>query len=535
MTDFGAWSLVPPVAAIILAIATRRVVLSLLVGVCLGAFIEAFGNPVDAVVIAGEGLIWNAIAGEDGSNHLRVFAFSLLMGAMVGVIHRIGAMRSAVETLLPLARSRRSAQFVGWCMGMIVFFDDYANTLLLGNALRPLFDRLKISREKLAYLVDSTAAPVAGLALISTWVAGEIGYIDEGLGNVAQAAGDNGAFVESADGMSLFIASIPYRFYVLLALVFVPMVALLNRDFGPMLTAEQRAANQTPEKVADPNHTNRKTAPWFAAIVPIVVMVSVVIALIFATGYSPPEDEQTSSITILMNTFGNSDSYIALVYGSLAGLVTAIVFAVCYRFSSGVIMKGIRAGALAMVPALAILWLAWSLSTVTNAEHLKSAEYLKGLLAAAVPVWLLPTIVFLLASIVAFCTGTSWGTMAILTPLVIETAWKLLAPTGEPINAADPVFVGSIGSVLAGAIFGDHCSPISDTTVLSSQSSGCDHIAHVRTQLPYALLAAVVAILAGTLPIGFGVSPYLCLPVGLILMLACLLIFGKRVIPTLDS
>lgn len=526
MNEYSWFCLAPPIGAILLAILTRRIVISLLFGVCLGALIETHGDFLAAAPIAGEELIWNAIAGEDGSDHLRVFAFTLLMGAMVGVIHRIGAMRSAVELLLPLARTRRSGQLVGWSMGMIVFFDDYANTLLLGSALKPLFDRLKISREKLAYLVDSTAAPVAGLALISTWVAGEIGYIDEGLSNVAQATGGAEAFTQSADGMSLFIASIPYRFYVLFALALVPTVALLNRDFGPMLSAEERAFSQPDSESAGAIVGERKGAPWFAAIGPIVVMVLVILGLIIATGYSPPEPGKTTTLTEI---FGNSDSYIALVYGSLVGLATALVFAWAYRFPTATIAKGVRGGAMAMVPALAILWLAWSLSTVTNADHLNTANYLKDLLALAIPVWLLPTVVFLLASVVAFCTGTSWGTMAILTPLVISTAHQLAAPGGAPLDPANPVFVGSIGSVLAGAIFGDHCSPISDTTVLSSQSSGCDHIAHVDTQLPYAMLAAVVAVVCGTLPVGFGVSPYVVIPVGLVLLLAFLFLFGKRV------
>ncbi|MCR9116542.1 MAG: hypothetical protein NXI22_06255 [bacterium] len=541
MNDFGLWSLAPPAAAITMAIATRRVVVSLLAGVLLAALIEAGGNPVAAGIIAGEDLLWDAVAGADGSSHLRVFAFTLLMGAMVGVIHRTGAMKNAVDAMLPLASDRRSGQLVGWAMGLAIFFDDYANTLLLGNALRPLFDRLRISREKLAYLVDSTAAPVAGLALVSTWVAGEIGYIDEGVSNVQQAAGAN-CFLTPVDGFALFVASIPYRFYVLFALGLVPLVALLNREFGPMVRAEQDALKNPRAATSEFNAadaTGRKSAPWHAAVIPIGIMLATVVILLITTGFRWRTIGRPPS---MMEIFGNADSYIALVYGALAGFAAAAATAFAHGFSVREIGRGARSGAFAMLPAMAILWLAWSLSTATNSEHLNTAAYLMSWLDASQPgsllshaVVLVPTVVFLLASVVAFCTGTSWGTMAILTPLVMETSFRLLTPDGGPLDPANPIFVGSVGSVLAGAIFGDHCSPISDTTVLSSQSSGCDHIAHVRTQLPYALLAAAAAILFGTLPAGFGVSPLIVLPIGFISLLACLLIFGKRITEPSDS
>ena len=231
MDNYGLLSLLPPVVAILLAVATRRVIASLLAGVLVGAMILESCHPINSVVTLCETYLWTNLTDGD---HLRIFAFTLLMGAMVGVIGRSGGMRGVVRLLTPMARGRRGTQLTTWLLGLIIFFDDYANTLLLGSAMRPMADRFRVSREKLAYIVDSTAAPVAGLALISTWVAAEIGFIQKGLDELTFTDG-------MTNGMDLFIASIPYRFYVWAALVFVVLIAIMKRDFGPMLAAERRA------------------------------------------------------------------------------------------------------------------------------------------------------------------------------------------------------------------------------------------------------------------------------------------------------
>jgi len=570
---YGLLSLLPPVAAIVLAIVTRRAALSLFLGVAIGAFLLARGNPVVAIPQLLETHLW-AAGTDDG--RLRVFAFTLMMGAMVSVMGRCGGMQGLVNAVMPLASTRRRGQLTGWALGLVVFFDDYANTVLLGHTLRSLFDRLKLSREKLAYVVDSTSAPVAGLALISTWVAVEIDNIRLGVKDIDAIPPDETASV----AFDLFLYSIPYRFYLIWALIMVPLVALLARDIGPMRRAEAqsllRAASDD-----DARGRDRPTAHWLFAIVPIVVCVAVIVALLYTTGLQTLRDKDPARPETLQNIIAAADSYVALLWGSLAGLMTAMAFS---RFggllTGSQIMDAAGQGAKLMLPALLILWLAASLSGMTGGtprelqpsqqndpqawklafpEHetkLYTGTYLRDAvrrsMSSAQPagaqapasstaatasgaslVWLLPTVIFVLASIVAFATGTSWGTMGIVMPMAVPLAYGLIFPAGVDATATaaalrDPLLLCTIGSVLAGAIFGDHCSPISDTTVLSSQASGCDHVAHVWTQLPYALLVGAVAIVCGTLPVGLGASVWLLLPVGVVVMIAALFALGRR-------
>ena len=402
------------------------------------------------------------------------------------------------------------------------------------ETLRPLTDRLRISREKLAYIVDSTAAPVAGLALVSTWIAGELGFISDGLKGLEFTGA-------TPDAFSLFVASIPYRFYVLWALLLVPLTILSTREFGPMAAAEKRVLSREEpldddvggngSRESEREHEDRSSRQperrerhWSYAAVPVLVVIVVTTALLVATGWQSLESGTDRS---LMAIFGSSDSYLSLVYGSLAGLAVAIAMSLVI---GGVRADTIRSasldGARFMFPALAILTLAWSLSELT--KMMGTGDYLGGLVQQSIsPVWL-PTIVFILSSAVAFCTGTSWGTMGILMPLAIGATHAALAD-GAAIDPYQPIFIGTIGSVLSGAIFGDHCSPISDTTVLSSQASGCDHIAHVSTQLAYALVVGAAAILFGTIPIGFGVPVWGMLPLGM-LAVAAALWFGGSVV-----
>jgi Na+/H+ antiporter NhaC len=525
--QYGWWSLVPPAVAIILAIVSRRVVLSLLAGITVGTVIlkdwSADWNPISVIEELTEAHLWPSLANED---HLRVFAFTSLMGAMIGVIQRCGGMNGVVNSLAPLARSRRGGQILTWLLGLIIFIDDYANTLLLGHTMRPLADRLRISREKLAYLVDSTAAPVSGLALISTWVAGEIGYIEEGFKSL-----DLGS-AAVVDGFGVFVATIPYRFYVLFALLLVPLVGLLGRDFGPMLQAERQAtrshAGRSTKEAAPQQHAHHR---WYNAVLPVLVTIIVTVWLLVVTGSREAEIPLSGSLSwqTLVNVFGSGDSYLSLVYGSLAGLFSAALLAWTQRILTGAeIREAAFEGARLVIPALTILWLAWALSGLTGSDHLGTGEYLGSLLERAIDVRWMPTMVFILSSLVAFSTGTSWGTMGILMPIVVGATYQML---GTQTGSADPehvLMVASIGSVLAGAIFGDHCSPISDTTVLSSQASGCDHVSHVWTQIPYALLAATVSVVLGTIPVGFGLPVWPLLGIGSVLLVVALLVVGRR-------
>ena len=518
---YGILSLLPPAVAIVLAMLTRRVVLSLLLGIVMGALVISSGRLDQATVLVFEGFLWPAFT-DDG--HLRVFAFTSLMGAMVGVMARSGSMQAIVQMLIPVARTRRRGQCVTWLAGLIIFFDDYANTLLVGATFRPLAERLKISREKLAYLVDSTAAPVAGLAILSTWVAAEIGYIELGLQDLEFAENPGGGF-------RMLIASIPYRFYAINALAFVVMVAATGRDFGPMLQAELRRS-RAPDSGAlqgtEDERLKTKRHAWLFAVLPIVFLFVVVLFVLFATGSQAAQQVAPDSSS-WFEKFVGGDSYMALMYGSLVGLMTAMLLA---RGGAGlrwpVIVRSAAKGVRQMLPALVILWFAWALSRMTGAEHLATGDYLGARMAEKITPNLLPTVAFLLASVAAFATGTSWGTMALMIPLSLQTAHEIIRIDQGGVLADDPILLATLGSVLGGAIFGDHCSPISDTTVLASQASGCNHIAHVRTQMPYALLVAAIAVLSGTLPVGYGVPASLMIPVGPLVLLTLLTIFGSR-------
>ncbi len=530
--DYGWWSLVPPVVAITLAIVSRRVVASLLFGAAVGALIlkdwSANWNVLTALEDLCETHLWRSLCDPD---HLRVFAFTALMGAMIGVIHRSGGMQGVVNALAPLARTRRGGQLLTWFLGLLIFIDDYANSLLLGNTMRPLTDRLSISREKLAYLVDSTAAPVAGLALVSTWVAGEIGYIEAGFESLDLPAG-------TVDGFSMFVATIPYRFYVILALLFVPLVALLERDWGADVEGARRAF-RAPSTMSDEaahradGATDGLSHRWWNAVIPIAVTLSVTVWLLLLTGYRQVGDELADygRWRSLIQIFGAGDSYLALVYGSLTGLVTAMLLGRAQKVLSWAQARAAAfQGATLVLPALIILWLAWTLSGITGKEHgLGTGEFLGSQLQQAIDVRWMPTIVFVLSSLVAFSTGTSWGTMGILMPIVVDATYRMVQAQSGITDPYSTLLTASIGSVLAGAIFGDHCSPISDTTVLSSQASGCNHVAHVSTQLPYALLVASASILVGTLPVGFGfpVSPLLV--AGLVTLLVVQRMCGQHV------
>lgn len=532
--------LVPPILTIGLAIATRRVVISLLAGIAAGVLIllpnpEAFESTTGSFS-AGSYLVSSAggfvrefvVSHLLGSlldfDHLLVFAFTSILGIQVALIHRTGGMLGIVRWAAPMAKTRRGGQVLTFLLGLVVFIDDYANTLLLGSTMRPITDRLKISREKLAFLVDTTAAPVSGIALVSTWVATEISSMETGFNDAGIEIGNN--------TFGIFLSTIPSRFYILYALAFVFVCAVMCRDFGPMLTAERKArADDKNEPKADDN--SQPGRPW-NAIFPITITVAVVIVMLAITGLAEVGDSALPDSTIQAwgAIIGQGNSYVSLVYGSLAGLAfLGVLIAMQRDVTIGQVGQSALEGFRHVLPAMIILWLAWALSGLTKEEFLGTGNHLaarltEGTLSPA----LMPTIVFVLASAIAFSTGTSWGTMAILMPIVIPLVYTLIEQTTGTAPAADHyIITASIGSVLAGAIFGDHCSPISDTTILSSRSSDCDHIAHVRTQIPYALTIGAVAILLGTLPAGFGISSLILLPLGCVSLIAILLIFGRTV------
>jgi Na+/H+ antiporter NhaC len=469
-------------------------------------------------------------------SHASIVVFSLLLGGMVGVMSRSGGTKGIVEAVRPMATSPRRAQLATYLAGLGIFFDDYANTLIVGNTMRPITDRMKISREKLAYIVDSTAAPIAAIVFVSTWVGYEISLIDDGLQIAANQAGtppDVAAELLSANAFTVFIHSIPYLFYPILALVFVGLVIWTQRDFGPMWEAENRASrgdglyregamlmSDTSGGAMDP----KEGAPerWYNAAIPVLTVILVVLLGLFFDGRAGAGPGAS-----LWDVFGAADPFAALLWGSLSGCIVAIGLAVAQRILDP--QEAVEAwlgGMRAMLLAAVILVLAWSLSEVT--EVLGTAAYLSGILSENLPPFLLPVLTFLTSAGIAFATGTSWGTMAILLPIVIPLAVSLGGGIDFAGGAHYTILLGTISSVLAGAIWGDHCSPISDTTVLSSMASACDHVDHVRTQLPYALLVGVVGMAAGDVPTALGLHPVVSYLMGGTFLFLVLRFLGER-------
>ncbi len=518
--QYGIESLLPPLIAITLAILTRRIVVPLAIGVFSGAMLLTLADsrsPVWDTLDLFFRLIYRSIVDFD---HLQTLLFTLLLGAMVGVMEIGGGIEALLLKFSRWIGSKRSAQTMIAVSGLAIFFDDYANTLLIGGTMRKTADRFGVSREKLAYLVDSTAAPVAGLSVVSTWSAIEIGYMGDGL----REAG----ITEPSAAFGLFIASIPFRFYPVLAIVMVLLVALTGRDFGAMRVAEENC-NEGSDNLAsqtEPTSTSAQPKVWLAGVLPILVCVIALVATLYGSGLKKSSGDMASnSLRGLIEVLGNGNAYLSLIVGGALGLATACLshrfLAIC---SWNTLFIGTLRGAKQMMPAMVILWFAWALTSITGKDGLHTAQYLSSLLSDRLDPHFLPTIVFLLAGFVAFATGTSWGTMAILTPASISLSLSM-APGSTPSGA---LCLATAGAVLAGAIFGDHCSPISDTTVLSSRASGCDHLQHVRTQLPYSLVVALVCVLFGTIPSAYGVSPWLCLAVGAIVLAVVVRTIGSR-------
>ncbi|MCP4896016.1 MAG: Na+/H+ antiporter NhaC family protein [bacterium] len=506
----SAWSLLPPLLAVALALVVRDVLLALFLGVWLGTTMVANGNVGAGFLRLIDTNIREALTDSD---KVSIILFSMLLGGMVGVMSRSGGTHGVVRMLEPFATSPRRAQLVTWLMGVAIFFDDYSNTLIVGNSMRPVTDRFRVSREKLAYLVDSTAAPVACIALVSTW----IGYQVSLLGDALTANGSD------LNPFSVFLQSIPFAFYPFFALILTLSAAVSRRAWGPMLAAERRALKgevlaATARPLAD--YESSGLAPdegapqrWWNAVVPVLSVIVVTLAGLYVTGRQSM-DASGQGGGGLWEVIGESDPFTVLLWASLIGLVMAIVLAVVQQILSlrdalDAAVSGFRS----MLMACVVLALAWSLGAVC--EDLATAEFLVQAVGSQLPGWMIPMVVFLVAAMVSFATGTSWGTMAILTPLAVPVA--LAAESGAP----ESVLAATVSGVLGGAVFGDHCSPISDTTIMSSMASGCDHIDHVRTQLPYALVGAILAIFVGYVPaILLGVNPWFLLLVGLGLIAA---------------
>ncbi len=534
---FGIWTILPPLVSIVLAFITKNVVVSLFLGTMIGcvmlyvtdsnifiALIQGFMDFVNRVL---ESLAdpWNA----------GIILQVLVIGGIIHLVGKMGGAKAIAEALARKAKTVRSVQLTTFLLGLAVFFDDYANSLIVGPIMRPVADKLKISREKLAFVIDATAAPVAGLAIISTWIGLEVGLIGDAFNSIGQ----------SVDAFGVFLQTIPYRFYNILILAFVLISAITLREFGPMYKAELNARRGIRNKEVSSHSKEQidevinelepkegvKLSIW-NAIIPVGSLIVFSLIAFYYSGYSTimaGDDvalkviisESPFGFTAIQQTFSNADASIALFQSALISSIITIALAVGKKiFTLSEAIENWIEGMKGLVITGVILLLAWSLSSVT--KEVGTAQYLVDILSNTVPAFILPSIIFILGSVIAFATGTAYGTMGILMPLAI--------PLSYTISSGDMnLVIISTSAVLTGAIFGDHCSPISDTTILSSTGAGCNHIDHVKTQIFYAIFVGVVAILFGYIPAGLGLNVWITLIMGVAVIAIFLMIVGKRV------
>jgi len=514
----GGSALLPPFAAIACVVLTRRLLSSLALGVVAGALLHH-----GAILALPRGLrdyAWNNLF---DSAHLYIIGFTLALLGMVQVTSRAGGAAGIVGSVARWVRSARSTAVGTFVLGLLIFFDDYANCMLVGPTMKPLADRFRMSREKLAYLVDSTAAPVAGLVPISTWVGYETGLLDD----AARALG------LGQRGYALLISALPFRFYCLLTLVFVLATAVMGRDFGPMLHAERRARVHG-KLVADdakPLAEAHATSPavddvpprWINAVLPVAVVTFGTLFGLIADGGGGAalraSPLKVLSLSFWRETLGASENNVqVLFWAAVAGAATAVLLPWVQRSLS--LSEGARAfarGVKTGLYAVLVLLLAWALAAVC--KDLGTGPVLVAAAGKSMPVVLVPCVTFLIAAAVAFSTGTSWGTMAILIPTAVPVAHAA---------GSELILLLTITSVLDGAIFGDHCSPISDTTLMSSIAAGSDHLHHVATQLPYAVAVMLAAVLGGYLPTALGLSPLVSVALAAAALVVILRLVGRR-------
>ncbi len=529
---FGLWSLLPPLVAVILAFKTKQVIPSLFAAIVVGATIIAGGNVFTGFGTAVQKYIAGSLASEWNAG---IIIFDIGLGGMIGIVAKSGGAKAIAEFLGSKVRNARSAMVATWAMGLAIFFDDYSNTLLVGTTMRPLTDEKRISREKLAFLTDATAAPVASMAFISTWIAYELGLLKDAFEMIGVEANAYGVFLQS----------IPFRFYSLLMLGFVLMISFTGRDYGPMLKAERRARREgklvadgsvplASKELTDMEIPEGTPLRAMNAIVPIATVIIVLIAGLYTNGRAAVlaggDDVLIQAVKstpfaseVLRQVIGSANTSVAMMWAAYSGSIVAFTMVLLQRILT--FREALEAwtdGAKSLMIALMVLVLAWGIGGIC--KDLGTAKYLVGILDGKISASVLPLAVFLLGCFIAFATGTSWGTTAILMPIAVPLVYQLSGgDTGVILNA-------TIGAVFTGAVFGDHCSPISDTTIMSSMASASDHIDHVKTQIPYSLTVAVIAVVVGYLPAAMiGINPMISLILGLAACYAVVRFVGKEV------
>ena len=510
MEFFGTfWALVPPLVAIVLALITKETYTSLFVGIVVGALLLAGFNPVDTLnyvvgATVGEGdeaVSVGFISALADPWNAGIFMFLVILGILVALINAAGGSAAFGAWAARHIKTRVGAQLATVVLGCLIFVDDYFNCLTVGAVMRPVTDARRVSRAKLSYLIDSTAAPVCMIAPISSWAAA-----------VSATAADLDTGIS---GIQLFVQAIPYNFYSLLTIVFVVVIIVMGFDYGPMAKAEL-AAYRDGElgSLGGEDVESNSKARLVDMLLPIVVLiVCCIVGMLYVGGFWDPAAEGYLDPAL---AFGNTDASVGLPWGSLVALVFTVIYLLCRRvITMGKLSECISEGFRAMVPAILILTFAWSLKSMTDSLGAKyfvrdfvynNAESLQNFL---------PAIVFLIGCGLAFATGTSWGTFGILIPIV-----QNVFPLDNPLG------IICISACMAGAVCGDHCSPISDTTIMASAGAQCDHVNHVSTQLPYAISCAVISFVTYIVA-GFVQTPFIALPVGIVLMLAFLFIMKQ--------
>ena len=487
------WSLVPAIVAIALALITKEVYSSLFIGIVIGGFFFAGPTLTGAADhIFQDGLI----AQISDSYNAGILVFLVVLGIMVALMNKAGGSAAFGRWAKQHIKSKVGAQIATICLGVLIFIDDYFNCLTIGSVMKPVTDRHKVSREKLAYLIDATAAPVCIIAPISSWAAAVSG------------------FVEGENGLSLFIKAIPYNFYALLTIAMMFILVGMKFDFGPMSKYEKAAASAA--DVADGTSGSAKEKGTVIDLVlPIIILIVMcTIGMIYSGGFFSEGETHLDFI----NAFANSDASVGLVLGSFATLIiTLIIYLIRRVLSFKDCMSCIPDGFKAMVPAILILALAWTLKAMT--DSLGAKEFVAGVVenSAAGFMSFMPAIIFLIGCFLAFATGTSWGTFGILIPIVVAVF----------SNTDYSLMIISISACMAGAVCGDHCSPISDTTIMASAGAQCEHVNHVSTQLPYAITVAAISFVAYIVA-GFTRSAIASLIVGLALLFVFLLFMKKK-------
>ncbi len=506
------WALVPPIVAIVLALITKETYTSLFVGILVGALLLAGFDPVNTINF----VIGGTYVGADGTEatvgfihaisdpwNAGIFIFLVMLGIMVALINAAGGSAAFGTWAAKHIKSRVGSMLATFLLGVLIFVDDYFNCLTVGAVMRPVTDGHRISREKLSYIIDATAAPICMIAPISSWAAA-----------VSATASDLDTGIT---GIQLFVQAIPYNFYSLLTIVFLVGICILGFDYGPMASAELRALRdgELGSLGNDETIENDRASLWDMLLPVIALIVCCILGMMYVGGFWDAEAEGFMNLPI---AFGNTDASVGLPWGSLIALIISFIYllvrrVINFKEATECIIKGFKA----MVPAMLILTFALTLKLATSA--LGADVYVAGLMegAAAGLYMLLPAIIFLVALGLAFSTGTSWGTFGILIPIVL------------PIFSAEPTLLTiGISACLAGAVCGDHISPISDTTIMASAGANVNHVEHVRTQLPYALTVAGVSFVCFIIA-GFVQNWVICLAIGIVLTIVVLFVLRNTV------